>query len=162
MGSIKIMKPLFHFPLTSPVDKSQQHQKKFPGMPKIKPTATGWEATMLPLFFEAPFSFFLWFKHSKIYSLLLFASTSINTCFENKCSRTFLGKTFESRWKNNFDGSGDILSSWAWSFCWVCWQFGTDTKLSSEQSTVEIEAWPGLTDMWVDCWWLAQLDKHFL
>ena len=40
-----------HFTLTSAVDKSQQHQNTFLGMPRIKPGATSWEVRMLPLCF---------------------------------------------------------------------------------------------------------------
>ena len=45
-----------HFPLTSTVDKSQQHQHKFSGMPRIEPGAAEWEARMLPLCSPSLFS----------------------------------------------------------------------------------------------------------
>ena len=43
-----------HFPLLSTVDKSQQYQNQFWGMPRIKPKSAGWEARMLLLCYAAP------------------------------------------------------------------------------------------------------------
>ena len=37
------------FALTSAVNKSQQHRNKFPGMLRIEPRTTWWEARMLHL-----------------------------------------------------------------------------------------------------------------
>ena len=42
------------FPLTSPVNKPQQHQKKCSGILRIEPGATSLEAAMLPLCYAAP------------------------------------------------------------------------------------------------------------
>ena len=41
--------PSVKFPLTSSVNKSQQHQNKFLGMPRIEPEAAEWDAKILPL-----------------------------------------------------------------------------------------------------------------
>ena len=43
-----------HFPVTSTVNKSQQHRNKILGMLRIGPGATGCEARILPLCYPAP------------------------------------------------------------------------------------------------------------
>ena len=46
--------PSVQFPLTSSVNKSQQHQNKFLGTPRIEPEAAEWDAKILPLCYAAP------------------------------------------------------------------------------------------------------------
>ena len=54
MGSIDIIKPLSTV-LSSAINKYQQHQeKKNWNTPRIKPRTPGWEASLLPLCYEAP------------------------------------------------------------------------------------------------------------
>ena len=48
------LKTFLPFPLTSAIDKSQQHQNNFFGTPTSEPRAAEWEARMLPLCFAAP------------------------------------------------------------------------------------------------------------
>ena len=54
MGFNQHFQASVHFPLTSAVNKSQQHRNKISRATWLEPGAAGWEARMLPLCCTAP------------------------------------------------------------------------------------------------------------